>query len=85
MRKNIARTLSQLTGGEYERFATRNAFEDSLLNFANHLHARYELSFEPKNPHAGLHHIRVRLRVPDQGQTLLYRRTYLIPSGKEER
>jgi len=82
MRKNIPKTLAELTGGEYELFATRNGFEDNLIGFANHLHARYELSFEPKNPHAGLHQIRVRLRNPGKDQTVLYRRTYLVLSAE---
>jgi VWFA-related protein len=82
MRKNIPKTLTKLTGGEYELFATRNGFEDDLVSFANHLHARYELSFEPKNPHPGLHQIRVRLRNPGKEQTLIYRRTYWVPSSE---
>jgi VWFA-related protein len=84
MRKNIPKTLTQLTGGEYELFATRNAFENSLINFANHLHARYELSFEPKNPHPGLHQIIVRLRNPVKGASVMYRTTYLVEKGGEQ-
>jgi len=76
MRKNIPRTLVDLTGGEYESFATKSSFEDDLIGFANHLHARYALSFEPKDPHAGLHQIRVRLRNPSERGSVLYRRTY---------
>ena len=78
MRKNIPKTLAELTGGEYEMFATRNGFEDNLVSFANHLHARYELSFEPKDPHPGLHQIQVRLQTPGKNTSVLYRRTYLV-------
>ena len=78
MRKNVTGTLAQVTGGEYESFSSRNRFEDNLINFANHLHARYALSFEPKNPHAGLHHIKVRLKSGDKNATVLYRSTYLV-------
>jgi VWFA-related protein len=84
MRKNIPKTLAELTGGEYELFATRNGFEDGLVSFANHLHARYELSFEPKEPHAGLHQIRVRLRTPGKDSSVLYRRTYLVAAPGEQ-
>jgi len=84
MRKNIPKTLTQLTGGEYELFATRNAFEDNLINFANHLHARYELSFEPKNPHPGLHQIKVHLRNPGKDVSTLYRTTYLFEKVGEQ-
>jgi VWFA-related protein len=78
MRENIPKTLAVLTGGEYESFATRNRFEDNLTLFANHLHARYGLSFEPKDPHPGLHHIHVRLRIPIEHGLVLYRSTYWV-------
>ena len=78
MRKNVVKTLAGLTGGEYESFATRNGFEEALIRFANNLHARYTLSFEPKDPHPGLHHIRVRLRDPAKNETVLYRSSYWV-------
>ncbi len=80
MRKNIPHTLANITGGEYQLFLSRNGFEDHLIDFANHLHNRYELSFEPKNPHPGLHQIRVRLRDGEDNRTLIYRSTYWVPS-----
>jgi len=83
MRKNIPYTLATLTGGEYQRFLSRKGFEDHLIDFANHLHNRYELSFEPKNPHPGLHQIRVRLRDAKSNDTLIYRTTYWVsPAAK---
>ena len=78
MRKNIPHTLASITGGEYQLFLSRNGFEDHLIDFANHLHNRYELSFEPKNPHPGLHQIRVRLRDPKSNETLIFRTTYWV-------
>lgn len=80
MRKNVPHTLASITGGEYQLFLSRNGFEDHLIDFANHLHNRYELSFEPKNPHPGLHQIRVRLRDAKTNDTLIYRTTYWVPS-----
>lgn len=84
MRKNIPKTLAELTGGEYELFATRNGFEDDLVSFANHLHARYELSFEPKAPHAGMHQICVRLRNPVKGGSVLYRTSYWVAEERTQ-
>lgn len=78
MRKNTPKTLAAMTGGEYELFKTRNGFETDLTGFANHLDSRYQLSFEPKNPQPGLHQIRVRLRNPAQGQTVLFRSSYWV-------
>ncbi len=79
MRKNIPYTLASITGGEYQLFLSRNGFEDHLIDFANHLHNRYELSFEPKNPHPGLHQIRVRLGDAKSNDNLIYRTTYWVP------
>ena len=78
MRQNSAKALASMTGGEYELFATRKGFESDMVSFANHLHSRYLLSFEPKNPHAGLHRIQVRLRHPASNQTVLFRSTYWV-------
>lgn len=64
VRKNTPKTVASMTGGEYELFKSHRAFEERMLDFTNHLHSRYLLSFEPKNPKPGLHEIRVRLREP---------------------
>lgn len=76
MRKNIPETIADLTGGEYRTFHTPKTFETDLIEFANNLHSRYALSFEPKNPHPGIHQIRVRLRDPSSRTTILYRTSY---------
>jgi VWFA-related protein len=75
MERNAPRAIAAQTGGEYETFATRDAFENHMLDFTNHLHSRYLLSFQPKNPQAGLHEIHVRLAEPKNG-TVLARRSY---------
>ncbi|HKW17902.1 MAG TPA: VWA domain-containing protein [Terriglobales bacterium] len=76
MRKNMPKALTSLTGGEYEFFATRNGFENDLTTFANHLHSRYQLSFEPNDPKPGLHQIRVKLRDPEKKWNVVYRSSY---------
>jgi hypothetical protein len=78
IRKNTPRALASMTGGEYELFATRKSFETDMTSFANHLHSRYLLSFEPHDPHSGLHQIRVRLRNPARNETVLFRSTYWV-------
>jgi VWFA-related protein len=77
MRKNIPQTVAGMTGGEYELFTTRKKFEARMNDFTNHLHSRYLLSFTPKNPHRGLHQIRVRLRNSETG-SVLARTTYWV-------
>ncbi len=78
MRKNLPRALAAMTGGEYSSFASRDAFETNMTSFTNHLHSRYLLSFEPKDPPPGLHQIRVRLRNQEKGRTVLFRRSYWV-------
>jgi len=75
MRKNAPKTIVSLTGGEYALFETRGSFEDRMLDFTNHLHSRYLLSFEPKDPHVGLHQIHVTLKKP-ANTTVLARSRY---------
>ncbi len=75
MRKNVPSTVAFMTGGEYELFATRKKFEVHMNDFTNHLHNRYLLSFAPKEPSPGLHHLQVRLKDPANG-TVLARTSY---------
>ncbi len=76
MRSNTPKELATMTGGEYNLFASRESFETGMNRFANHLHSRYLLSFEPKSPHPGLHEIRVRLRDPARNEAVLFRSNY---------
>jgi VWFA-related protein len=82
MRKNVPSTVASMTGGEYELFATRKKFETRMNDFTNHLHSRYLLSFAPKNPHPGLHQIRVSLKNAENGEVLA--RTSYWAAGKAE-
>jgi VWFA-related protein len=79
MRKNIPNAIAQMTGGEYELFATRKKFETRMIDFTNHLHSRYLLSFVPNTPHPGLHQVRVRLK--DGKNTLVLARTSYSVEG----
>ncbi len=81
MRKNVPSTVSSMTGGEYELFATRKKFEVRMNDFTNHLHSRYLLSFAPKSPHPGLHQIRVRLKEVGDA-TVLARSSYWAEGTK---
>ena len=77
MRKNAPKSVAAMTGGEYELFTSRKSFERFMTEFTNHLHNRYLLRFEPKNPTPGLHEVRVRLRQPG-GYQVLARRSYWV-------
>jgi VWFA-related protein len=75
MRKNAPKTITEMTGGEYELFATKKKFDVRMNDFDNHLHSRYLLSISPRSPHPGLHQIRVRLKNA-AGKTVLARTSY---------
>jgi VWFA-related protein len=76
MEKNVSQAIASMSGGEYELFASRKSFETKMNSFANHVHNRYLLSFEPKSPRPGLHQIRVRLKDPARDETVLFRSNY---------
>jgi len=81
MRKNVPSTIAQMTGGEYELFATRKKFELRMNDFTNHLHNRYLLSIAPTTPHPGLHQLRVRLK-DGKDSTILARTSYWAEGAK---
>ena len=70
LRKNTPKAIASMTGGEYALFKSQNGFETRMLDFTNHLHSRYLLSFQPRDPHPGLHELRVRLRDPAKREIL---------------
>lgn len=76
-KRNTPQAIAAQTGGEYELFESRQRFETRMMDFTNHLHNRYVLSFEPKNPKSGLHRIRVRLRQAGTA-TVLARSSYWV-------
>jgi len=84
MRKNAAKSVASMSGGEYELFTSQKSFERLMTEFANHLHSRYLLRFEPKKPHPGLHEVRVRLR--EHGNSVvLARRSYWVEDTNQPR
>jgi len=76
MKQNVPRTIAELTGGEYELFKTEKGFSARMSKFDNHLYSRYLLSFEPKEPHTGLHVVNVRLRKQKNDTSVLARTGY---------
>lgn len=78
MRKNTPKTIAALTGGEYELFESHQSFEARMVEFANHLYNRYLLSFEPKDPHPGLHKVTVRLRQQRNAEVLARERYWAL-------
>jgi VWFA-related protein len=84
MRKNAAKSVTSMTGGEYELFTSRKSFEKFMTEFTNHLHSRYLLRFQPKDPKPGLHQVRLRLRRKGN-YVVLARSTYWVAEPEATR
>ena len=82
LKKNAPRALTSMTGGDYESFLSQKSFEKEMVNFSNHLHGRYALSFAPKNPHPGLHEIRVRVKDTAGNVTVISRKSYWVDDSR---
>jgi VWFA-related protein len=73
LRRNVPKSVAQLTGGEYFKLSDAKSLERSLVTIANHLPNRYVLSFQPQSPHPGFHAI--ALRVPNYSDLAVTART----------
>lgn len=62
MQRNAGDALAQLTGGDFYRFDSDKQFEDRVSEIANHIHNRYCLTFQPRDPQPGFHSLQVEVR-----------------------
>jgi VWFA-related protein len=68
LKKNAAKELAALSGGEYINFTTQKGFDGGLHQLSNHVHNYYLLSFQPHaeangEPTPGMH--RIVVKIPD--------------------
>lgn len=75
MKKNAARQIAVLSGGEFTRFTREKGFDDDVARLSMHARNRYLLSFQPTDPTPGLHSIRVKL-AEDYGAKIVARTSY---------
>jgi hypothetical protein len=75
MKKNVARQVAIMSGGEYAPFTRDKGFEDRVAEAASHARNRYLLSFHPSDPTPGLHTLRVRL-TQNYGARIVARANY---------
>jgi VWFA-related protein len=59
-KKNVAKEVAHMSGGEYTRFTGDKAFEQRVVDAARHARNRYLITFSPSDPIPGLHTIRVQ-------------------------
>jgi VWFA-related protein len=76
-KKNVAKEVAKESGGEYETFTRDKAFEQNVLEAAEHVHNRYLITFSPSNPTPGLHTIRVKT-TQDYGARIVARANYWL-------
>ena len=76
-KKNVAKEVAGMSGGEYTRFTFDKGFEQRVVDAAKHARNRYLITFSPSNPTPGLHTIRVRT-IQDYGARIVARANYWI-------
>jgi VWFA-related protein len=84
LRKNVADSVAELTGGEYETFGDKRSFDRQMDALSGDDRNRYLLSFQPKNPRPGPHAIRVRLRDPERAAVVTARSMYWAVARQDE-
>jgi hypothetical protein len=79
-KKNVAKEVAEMSGGEYTTFTGDKRFEQRVANAAKQARNRYLITFSPSNPTPGLHTIRVRL-AEDYGVEVVARANYWMESS----
>ena len=75
LKKNVAKHIAVMSGGEYAPFTRDKGFEDRVSETAKHVRNRYLLSFHPSDLTPGLHTLRVRT-TQDYGAHIVARANY---------
>jgi VWFA-related protein len=75
MKKNVARQIAVMSGGEYAPFTRDKGFEERVSEVSQHARNRYLLSFHPTDSTPGLHTLRVHL-TQDYGAHIVARANY---------
>ena len=74
-KKNAAKEVARMSGGEYNTFTGGKGFEQRVVDSARHARNRYLITFSPSDPSPGLHSIRVRT-AQDYGARVVARANY---------
>jgi hypothetical protein len=76
-KKNVAKEVAEMSGGEYTTFVGDKRFEERVLSAAKDARNRYLITFSPSDPTPGLHSIRVRT-AQDYGARIVARANYWL-------
>jgi len=76
-KKNVAKEVARMSGGEYTSFTGDKGFEQRVVDAAKHARNRYLITFSPSDPAPGLHTIRVKT-AEDYGARIVARANYWL-------
>jgi VWFA-related protein len=76
-KKNVAKEIAHMSGGEYTTFTGDKGFEQRVVDAAKHARNRYLITFSPSNPTPGLHTIHVQT-TQDYGARIVARANYWL-------
>ena len=76
-KKNVAKEVAVMSGGEYTTFTGDKRFEQRVMQAAKDSRNRYLITFSPSDPTPGLHSIRVRT-TEDYGARIVARANYWL-------
>jgi VWFA-related protein len=76
-KKNVAKEVATMSGGEYTTFTRDKTFEERVLGAAKDARNRYLITFSPSDPTPGLHSIRVHTK-EDYGARIVARANYWL-------
>jgi VWFA-related protein len=62
LRRNVPKTVAQLTGGEYFAFKDARSLAKDLITISNHVPNYYVVSFRPQSPHSGFHALELKVK-----------------------
>jgi len=77
MKKNVAKEVAEMSGGEYATFFGDKRFEARVMSAAKDARNRYLITFRPTDLTPGLHAIRVRT-TQDYGARVVARANYWL-------
>ena len=62
LKRNVPKSVAELTGGEYFVFKDAKTLSDHLIAISNDVPNYYVLSFHPQSPGPGLHALKVSVK-----------------------
>jgi VWFA-related protein len=77
LKKNVAKEVAEMSGGEYTNFVGDKRFEARVMTAAKDARNRYLITFSPTDLSPGLHSIRVRT-TQDYGARIVARANYWL-------